>query len=120
MALSGSWRQVNQYMYADDRQPGRVKTALSRDLLEQAAIGSGASPKDLVDPIRERLLKLTPGASTGAGRHLIVAAEMAPGIADALTPGRTDWQWVTLEGHPTQLAAYPLAMVGPPHRPLRK
>ena len=33
MALSGSWRLINQYMYADDRQQGKVKNRLSQDLL---------------------------------------------------------------------------------------
>ena len=159
MALSGSWRQVNQYMYADDRQPGRVKTALSLDLLEQvvftpelrpavdaglvaafqakrqrlhpgyapdnpvellewvkerlmlpmadweqllerAAMDSGTSSKELVDPIREKLLRLIPGVS---GVALIVAAEMAPEIADALTTDKTVLRWVTLDGDPTQI-----------------
>ncbi len=36
MAVSGSWRLINQQMYADDRQPGRVKTHVSPDLLKTA------------------------------------------------------------------------------------
>ena len=162
MALSGSWRQVNQYMYADDRQPGKVKTALSRDLLEQvvftselrpavdaglvaafqakrqrlhpgyapdnpvellewvkerlmlpmedweqllerAAMDSGMSLKELVEPIREKLLRLIPCVSAGADLNLIVAAEMAPEIADALATDRMVLRWVTLEGDPTQI-----------------
>ena len=35
MALSGSWRQVNQYMYADDQPRGTAKTELAADLLEE-------------------------------------------------------------------------------------
>ncbi len=162
MALSGSWRQVNQYMYADDRQPGRVKTSLSGDLLEQvvftpelrpavdagtiaafqekrqrlhpgyapdnpvellewvkerlflpmtdwerllqrAVVDSGASLNDLIDPLREKLIKLVPDASTGADRPLIVAAEMAAGIAEAFTPRSTNFRWTTLEGHPKRI-----------------
>ena len=162
MALSGSWRQINQYMYADDRQPGRVKTDLAQDLLQQVvftpelrpAVGagmvtdfqekrqrlhpgyapdspvellewvkerlllpmadwerlldravtySGASRKELVGPIRQKLLRLVPGAAADADRHLIVAAETAPGLAAALYADRTDIRWVTLEGDQKRL-----------------
>ncbi len=37
MARSGSWRPINQWMYADDRQQGRVQSDLSRELINQLA-----------------------------------------------------------------------------------
>lgn len=166
MALSGSWQVVNQFMYADDRQPGRVRSEVARDLLDQvvftpelrpavdpamvmqfqekrqrlhpgyapdspvellewvkeralipladwrsllerAVSDSNASITELLDPIREKLLHLIPGAAPSADRHLVVAAEMAPMIAEALYAGRTDIRWLSLDGYPRPILEIP-------------
>ncbi len=64
MALSGSWRQINWYMYADDRQPGQVKGALSPDLLDLVVYNRELRPAvavDVVKAFQNKRQRLAPG-----------------------------------------------------------
>lgn len=72
-------------------------------LHDRCAIDGGVSANALVDPVSEKLVRLIPEPSAGADHHLIVAAEMAAGIADALYVGRTAMRWVRVELHPQRL-----------------
>jgi hypothetical protein len=51
-----------------------------------AARDSSLTAKELMDPIRGKLLCLIPGASAHGEHRLIVAAEMAPMIEASLSP----------------------------------
>lgn len=81
-AQTTSWRQINQYMYADDTPAGRTTSQLRTDLLQEAVFTPGLrpalapemvarfvakrqrlapdyapqSPRDLLDWVKERLL----------------------------------------------------------------
>ena len=64
MALSGSWRLVNQYMYANDRQQGTVKTRISRDLLESVVFTPELRPvveAKIIDEFVEKRQRSYPG-----------------------------------------------------------
>jgi ATP-dependent Lhr-like helicase len=64
MALAGNWRQINHYMYAEDRQPGRVKTALSANLLEMVVFDPQLRPAvdaEVVDAFEAKRQRLYPG-----------------------------------------------------------
>ncbi len=63
MALSGAWRQINQYMYADDRAASRVKPHIAGDLFEQVVFGHHVRPaiaQDIVDDFQQRRQRLYP------------------------------------------------------------
>ena len=64
MALSGSWRLINQYMYADDQQQGKVKTHVSRDLLQEVLFRPELRPTvdlETVDEFVEKRQRVHPG-----------------------------------------------------------
>ena len=64
MALSGSWRLVNQYMYADDRQQGAVKTLLSRDLINEVVFTPELRPTvdaKTIDEFVKKRQRIFPG-----------------------------------------------------------
>ena len=64
MALSGSWRLVNQYMYADDRQQGTVRTRISRELLDEVVFSPDLRPavaKKIIDEFVEKRQRTYPG-----------------------------------------------------------
>jgi ATP-dependent Lhr-like helicase len=64
MALSSAWRQINQYMYADDRPTGRVKTQMGGDLFEQVVFGHHLRPAidpEIVADFEQRRQRLFPG-----------------------------------------------------------
>ena len=74
MALAGAWRQVNQYMYEDDRQPGSVKSELSPDLLQQVLFTPElrpAVPDDGVADFVEKRQRLYPGYAPASAAQLV-------------------------------------------------
>jgi ATP-dependent Lhr-like helicase len=64
MALSGAWRHINHYMYADDRAQGRVKTKAAGELFEQVVFSPHLRPAiapDVVADFELRRQRLFPG-----------------------------------------------------------
>jgi ATP-dependent Lhr-like helicase len=63
MALSGAWRLINQFMYADDRQQGRVKTDISDDLLTEVVFNAQLRPSidpDIIDEFTRKRQRVYP------------------------------------------------------------
>lgn len=74
MALSGSWRLINEYMYADDRQQGKVKTRLSRDLLQEVVFTPELRPMvdaQSVDEFSKKRQRVYPGYAPDSPMELL-------------------------------------------------
>jgi ATP-dependent Lhr-like helicase len=64
MAQNVAWRQINDYMYQGDDQPGRTKSQLRPDLLREVVFDPGlrvSVPADIADRFREKRQRLAPG-----------------------------------------------------------
>ena len=64
MAQNVAWRQINEYMYQGDDQPGRTESGLRPDLLREVVFDAGlrvAIPPDIADRFQEKRQRLAPG-----------------------------------------------------------
>jgi len=69
-----SWRQINQYMYADDTPTGRVNSKLRPDLLQEVVFTPGLRPAldpALVTRFVAKRQRLAPGYAPGTPRDLL-------------------------------------------------
>lgn len=74
MALTGAWRQVNDYMYRDDSPSGLGTSALSEDLMRQVVFTPGLRPTisgALIRGFEEKRQRLAPGYAPGSAMELV-------------------------------------------------
>ena len=64
MALSGSWRLLNRFMYADDRQKATFSTRTSKDLLDEVVFNAQLRPTvnpDIICAFIQKRQRVYPG-----------------------------------------------------------
>lgn len=69
-----SWRQINQYMYADDTPTGKTRSQLRGDLLQEVVFTPGLRPSipaDVVERFTVKRQRLAEGYSPQSARDLL-------------------------------------------------
>jgi ATP-dependent Lhr-like helicase len=73
-AQTMSWRQINQYMYADDTPTGKTRSQLRSDLLREVVFTPGlrpSVPKDIVERFVVKRQRLAEGYAPQSARDLL-------------------------------------------------